>query len=295
METMKNELTLPEQTYVGTDREHLATVHDYPVEVDGRMMDVNIQGSGKDVVVLLAGRGVTAPSYDMAPLIQQLHDNSTVITLNLFGSGLSDMTDTPRTSETIVQEIHEALSKLGAKGYTLVAHSISGVYALQYVNVFPDEVTAVVGIDTAVPNMDTLIRQHNPDLLGEEAQSEKPYSVQDYIGDVVGYVYSDEEKTIIAELHARNCGNDAVFETMKEPGQRKERPYDTMRFPENIPVRFFLSSESVGMAPDWYEQAHVDQLTNATGSSVVVLDGGHFLHHTQAARIAKGVRSLRAT
>lgn len=291
---MKNELTLPDRTYAGTDRAHLATAYDYPVEVDGKTMNVNIQGSGNDVVVLLAGRGVTAPSYDMAPLIRQLKDDSTVMTLDFFGSGLSDMTDKPRTSEHIVREVHEVLSKLGVTKYSLVAHSISGVYALHYANIFPSEVKAVVGIDTAVPNMDELIRQYNPDLLGEAAPSEKPYSVDDDIGDVQGYTYSDAEKMTVAELHARNCDNDAVFEAMKRPDERGEKPYDAMRFPENIPVKFFLSSESVGMAPEWYEQAHVDQLTGATGSSAAVLDGGHFLHHTQAKAIAEGIRSLRA-
>lgn len=288
-------LTMPVDTYAGTDREYLASKYDHPIAVDGKTMNVHVQGAGSDVVVLLAGRGVTAPAYDMAPLIEQLKGDSTVISLDLFGSGLSDMTSTPRTSEAIVQEIHEALSILGVKKYTLVAHSISGIYGLQYATVFPDEVRSFVGIDTAVPNMDALIRQHNPDLLGDAAPSEKPYSVDDDIGDVKGYVYSDAEKAIIAELHARNCDNDAVFEAMKKPDERGEKSYDTLRFPESIPVKFFLSSESVGMAPEWYEQAHVDQLTSAAGSSVAVLDGGHFLHHTQAAKIAEGIRSLRAT
>src|SRR5664279_5680236 len=60
----------------GTDREHLSTPFDHPVEVDGRIMNVDVQGSGDKNVVLLPGRGVTAPSYDFAPLIAQLKDDS---------------------------------------------------------------------------------------------------------------------------------------------------------------------------------------------------------------------------
>jgi pimeloyl-ACP methyl ester carboxylesterase len=258
-------------------------------------MNVNVQGTGDKNVVILAGRGVTAPSYDFAPLIAQLKDDCTVYTIDCFGSGLSDMTDEPRTSTNIAREIHEALSKLGAKKYTLVAHSISGIYGLHYANLYPDEVTSFVGIDTATPKMDQYI---TPELLEKtsppEPDSNTPHDVREDIADVEGYDYPDKEIAIMQELYDLNRGNDDKFESIKKlgrPDQREEKPYDTMRFPENIPTRFFLSSESVELAPDWYEREHQKQLTTAPGSGVIVLKGGHFLHHGQAAAIARGIEA----
>lgn len=282
-------------TYTGTDREYLSTPFDHPVEVDGKTMNVNVQGSGNKNVVLLPGRGVTVPSYDLAPLIAQLKDSSTVFTIDYFGSGLSDMTDIPRTSEQIAHEVHEALDSLGVKEYTLVAHSISGIYGLHYANLYPGEVTSFVGIDTATPQMDQYI---TPELLEETSvpapDPDKQHDVREDIADVKGYEYSDEEIAIMQKLYDRNCGNDDRFEAMKvsrQIAEREEKPYDTMRFPDNIPTKFFLSGESVGLAPDWYKREHEKQLTTAPGSSVIVLEGGHFLHHSQAAAIAQGVKN----
>jgi pimeloyl-ACP methyl ester carboxylesterase len=284
-------------TYTGTDREHLSTPFDHPVEVDGKTMNVNVQGSGSKNVVLLPGGGVTAPSYDFAPLISQLKDSSTVFTIDYFGSGLSDMTDTPRTSEQIAHEIHEALAGLGVKEYTLVAHSISGIYGLHYANLYPGEVTSFIGIDTATPQMDQYITPELLERVGASAPApdpDKPHYVREDIVDVKGYEYSDKEIAVMQALYDRNSGNDDKFEAMKIRGQtdeREEKPYDIMRFPDNIPTKFFLSSESTGLAPDWYKREHEKQLTAAPGSSVIVLEGGHFLHHSQAAAIGQGIRS----
>lgn len=283
--------TAGKATYQGTDRECLSTPFDHPVDVYGRIMNVNVQGSGDKCVVILPGRGVTTPSYDFAPLIAQLKNACTVFTIDYFGSGLSDMTDAPRTSEQIAHEVHLVLSRLGVSRYTLVAHSISGIYGLHYANLYPDEVTSFVGIDTATPKMDQYI---TPELLAETSasDSDKPHNVREDIEDVIGYEYSDKELAIMQGLYARNHDNDDKFEAMKKRDQGDEReakPYDAMHFPDSIPTKFYLSSESVGLAPDWYKREHEKQLTPASGSGVTVLEGGHFLHHSQAAIIAQGI------
>lgn len=284
----------PLNTYANTDREYLATPFDHPVDVDGKIMNVNIQGSGDKNIVLLAGRGVTAPSYDFAPLIAQLKSSSAVFTIDYFGSGLSDTTDVPRTSEQIAHEVHEALTKFGVKKYTLVAHSISGLYGLHYANLYPDELESFVGIDTATPQMDQYI---TPELLAETSEPDqdpdKLHDVREDIADVKGYEYSDKEIAIMQKLYDRNHNNDAKFEAIKkheQTGGRQPKPYDTMHFPDNIPTKFFLSSESTGLA-DWYEREHKKQLTTAPGSSVIVLEGSHFLHHSQADVIAQGIKN----
>jgi len=210
------------------------------------------------------------------------------------------MTDKPRTPEQIANEIHEALEKLGAKKYSLVAHSISGIYALQYANMFPDEVRSVTGIDTAVPKMDELIKQHNPELLSSEfsdAGSEKSVDelVEEDIADVEGYDFSEQQKEVMRMLKKRNMHNDDVFEARKktQPETSNDKPYDTMLFPDNIPVQFCLSTESSGLA-SWYVGAHEAQLTSA-GGAVMVIEGGHFLHHNQASLIARYIKDITDT
>ena len=68
-----------------------------------------------------------------------------------FGYGLSDQTEKERSTANIVSEIHEALQSLHIDRYILMGHSISGIYRLDYVNKYADEVSAYVGLDSSVP------------------------------------------------------------------------------------------------------------------------------------------------
>jgi len=270
-------------------REVLGTEYDHPVEVDGKIMNVNIRGSGERFVVMLAGRGVTSPTEDLAPLRDQLVGDHTVLTVEYFGSGLSDMSNEPLTPQRYADHVAEALERLGIGRYALVAHSIGGIYGLNLVYDHPDKVTAVVGIDTAVPRMEEVMRSETPELLEQpsEAESHEPWTLADEVGDVVGYEFTVEEKARLVALHKLNYGNDAIYQSMKvSRGEGERRVYDFMQYPETTPVKFALSSESSSMAP-WYIREHEKQ---RPGSSVVLM-GSHFLHHTQAAAIAEMVRA----
>ena len=121
------------------------------VAVDGKNMNVLIQGKGEETVVLLPGYGTPAPALDFKPLIDELSPFYKVVVIEPFGYGLSDVTEKERTTENIVSEIHEALQQLNITHYTLMGHSISGIYGLDYVNKYPNEVNAFVGIDSSVP------------------------------------------------------------------------------------------------------------------------------------------------
>lgn len=79
------------------------------VAVDGKHMNVLIQGKGEDTVVLLPGYGTPAPALDFKPLIDELSPFYKVVVIEPFGYGLSDVTEKERTTENMVSEIHEAL------------------------------------------------------------------------------------------------------------------------------------------------------------------------------------------
>lgn len=81
------------------------------VSVDGKNMNVFIQGDGPDTVVLLPGFGTASPALDFKLLIDELSPHYKVVVVEPFGYGLSDATKKERTSENIVSEIHEALQQ----------------------------------------------------------------------------------------------------------------------------------------------------------------------------------------
>lgn len=78
-------------------------------------MNVLIQGDGKETIVLLPGYGTASPVLDFKPLVDELSPYYRVVVIEPFGYGLSDDTDKVRTSQNIVDEIHECLQKLNIK------------------------------------------------------------------------------------------------------------------------------------------------------------------------------------
>ncbi|MBR2568816.1 MAG: alpha/beta hydrolase, partial [Paenibacillus sp.] len=121
------------------------------VSVDGKKMNVAIQGNGEETVVLLPGYGTAAPALDFKLLVDELSPYYKVVAIEPFGYGLSDETDKERSTDNIVSEIHEALQQLQIDRYILMGHSIAGIYGIDYVNQYPNEVRAFVGIDSSVP------------------------------------------------------------------------------------------------------------------------------------------------
>lgn len=68
-----------------------------------------------------------------------------------FGYGLSSQTKRERSAQNIVEEIHEVVEILNIDSFILMGHSIAGIYGLNYVNTYPENVQAFVGIDSTVP------------------------------------------------------------------------------------------------------------------------------------------------
>lgn len=119
------------------------------VTINDQKMHVYSMGDGQKTIVLLPGFGVSLPSADFGPLMRELSKEYTVVCIEYFGIGFSDPTSTPRTNENYTKEIRTALSLAGFKApYILMPHSASGVYSEYYAAQYPDEVSAIIMLDT---------------------------------------------------------------------------------------------------------------------------------------------------
>lgn len=259
------------------------------VLVDGKQMNVLIQGDGKETIVLLPGYGTASPVLDFMPLVNELSPYYRVVVIEPFGYGLSDDTDKVRTSQNIVDEIHECLQKLNIKRYTLMGHSIFGIYGLEYVNQHEKEVKAFVGIDNSVPKQETdelpvsslqllhqsgfyrLIVKMNPDQLVMPNVDDQ---TKDQIKMLTFRNFLDESQASEAENITNNFKN----------AQR-------LHLPKNLPVVFYLADETEEETTSW-KPMHEDLLKNVEHGKVVTFKGGHYLHHTKSKEIADGVRGF---
>lgn len=258
------------------------------VVVDGKNMNVMIQGEGKQTIVLLPGFGTASPALDFKPLIEQLSPHYKVVVVEPFGYGLSDVTDKPRTVDNITNEIHEALQQLKINKYILMGHSISGIYGLDYVNKYPNEVTAFAGIDSSFPTQPTeLMDTESVSLLQKSGFYRLLVKLNP--SQIMTPDVDDNTKQQIKMITLKNLMNpDIVSEAQLLPTNFKA--VQGLQFPKNLPVIFFLVQNDPDIK-NWTTQ-HEEQIKNSLHGKVVLLDGTHYLHYTQSKAIADDLRSF---
>ncbi|GGD62831.1 alpha/beta hydrolase [Paenibacillus nasutitermitis] len=260
------------------------------VPVDGNNMNVLIQGKGEETVVLLPGYGTAAPALDFKPLIEELSPFYKVVMVEPFGYGLSDGTEKERSTANIVSEIHEALQSLSIDRYILMGHSIAGIYGLDYVNKYENEVSAFVGIDSSVPTqggMDVKFPIKTFKLLKKSGFGrlmfkfgENPYA---------GLPYDNETKEQIRLLSLKNMYESTTLNEMEHiyPNFVAAR---NLKFQKNLPLLFFIQSNNTGVK-DWIP-LHEEQVKDSVHGKVITLDGDHYLHHTKSKEIVKDLREF---
>lgn len=129
------------------------------VDIGGsRTLNLDCSGRGTPTVILETGGN--SPGYSL--LVQQ--SKMAVFTRTCWydraGIGWSDPPTSPRTSESIVSDLHEALRRGGVlPPYVIVGGSVGGEYVRVYTARYPSEVAGLVLVDSAVPE------QHDPDFL----------------------------------------------------------------------------------------------------------------------------------
>jgi len=264
-------------------------IEDYgqKIKVFDGTMNVVIDGHAADTIVLLTGFGTTSPRLDFEPLIRELDKKYTVITIEPFGYGLSSETNRERSLNNMAEEIHEVIKQFNLNCFILMGHSIAGIYSLAYINKYPGEVTAFVGIDTSVPTQPW--PGYNSALLDFFAKT----------GIVRAYFkfFGDEKPTDESEAHRfkqkhmitmKVTGNNTLA---KEATSLSNSFQDAQKlaFPKELPVLLFADENSA--VKDW-TALHEEQANSVTHGKLILLPGSHYLHHTQSKRIVEELESF---
>lgn len=296
-------LTIRHQTLKGKDRDKVKNAYGsyFVTENNDRINYTFFDSKSDKVAVLLPGYGCASVRYEFDSFIKEMNDEYKILVVEPLGYGLSDVTDTPRTVENYCNELHSLIKSLGYEKYTLMGHSISGMYCLYYSNIYTDEVEAFIGIDASVPaqtQMDSWMakpknikvvyhilsyavektgiyrfmtelsfkdsRNSIPTLSDQEAENYKALSVT-----------VPMNKTQINEM---DCLEDTVNKTIN------------MKFPESVKVLYVLSKDNCEMMPEW-EGLHKDLVTNKD-SKVVVIRGAHYLHLTNLQGLVREIKDF---
>ncbi|WP_145317619.1 alpha/beta hydrolase [Paenibacillus xylanexedens] len=260
------------------------------VSVDGKNMNVLIQGEGKETIVLLPGYGTAAPALDFKMLIDELSPYYKVVAVEPFGYGLSDETEKERTTENIVSEVHEALQQLDINKYMLMGHSIAGIYGIDYVNKYPDEVTAFVGIDSSVstqPGMDAKLPTKMFAFLKKSGLQrlvvkfgEDPYA---------GLPFDEHTVEQMKMLSSKNSNSPTMLNEMDHIASNFKGAQG-LTFPRDLPLLLFVQANNEGV--EGWIPLHEGQIKDSVHGKVITMDGEHYLHHTLFKEIAEDVRAF---
>jgi pimeloyl-ACP methyl ester carboxylesterase len=119
------------------------------VDVGGRTLYLHCSGEGSPTVILETGGN--SPGYGWMPVQNKLASFTRARWYARAGVGSSDPPQGPRTSATMVRDLHEMLSRAGvAPPY--VGVSIGGEYARIYTSHYPHDVAGLVLVDSAHPD-----------------------------------------------------------------------------------------------------------------------------------------------
>ena len=215
--------------------------------------------------MLLSGWGTETPIEDFMPLINELSKNFRTVAIEYFGYGESNITEDKRSNKIMTKEIREALNNLNIRPpYIFMPHSMSGLYSLYYANNYPDEVSAIIGIDASLPKKQL------------ERWTEKTFNQTKLSKD------SSEFNISIINQWNEFYANSTELEQAK--------------YPKNLPVLLFLASEQVEsvnemiksgeMKTSWID-INKNVITNPDMQFIKVLNGEHYLHHNQTKNITE--------
>jgi pimeloyl-ACP methyl ester carboxylesterase len=115
-------------------------------DVNGRGLLLHRGGEGGPAVVFLPGAAAVGMDY------LNIHDRISELTSSVVydraGTGWSDHAELPRPATDVADELRQLLRAAAVPApYVLVAHSLGGVYARRFAQLFPAEVAGLVMLD----------------------------------------------------------------------------------------------------------------------------------------------------
>jgi pimeloyl-ACP methyl ester carboxylesterase len=115
-------------------------------QVDGRNLVLYREGTGGPPVVFLPG--ATLVGLDYLNVHTRVREFTTSVLYDRGGTGWSERTELPRTATEVTTELRNLLRAAEIPGpYILAAHSLGGVYARRFSQMFPDEVAGLLWLD----------------------------------------------------------------------------------------------------------------------------------------------------
>ena len=253
------------------------------VEVDGHNMSVYVEGTGETTLVFMSGGGTCSPILDFKSLYSLLSGKYQIAVVEKFGYGFSDVVDKSRDIDSILEDTRTALAAAGLNApYVLCPHSMSGLEALYWAQKYPDEVSAIIGLDMAVPEYYDSMTINIP--LMRAAGWAAHLGVTRFIpgisdSDAIQHgTLSETEKEIYRALFFSRTATVTMLNEMERVKENAEK-VDSLGVPQ-LPMLLFLSDGSggTGFDKETWRKIPIQYLSQVEGGEYIELDCPHYVH-----------------
>ncbi|MCM1158628.1 MAG: alpha/beta hydrolase [Clostridium sp.] len=264
------------------------------VEVDGHNMSVYTEGEGETTLVFMSGGGTCCPILDFKSLYSLLSDNYKVAVVEKFGYGFSDVVDVSRDIGSILENTRAALKAAGLNApYVLCPHSMSGLEALYWAQKYPGEVSAIIGLDMAVPQYYDSMSINIP--MMRAASWAADIGITRLIpgiaeSDAIQYgTLSDSEKEIYrAVFYSRTATVTMINEcdSVKENAKLVE----SMGVPQ-LSMLLFISNGSggTGFDEETWRKIPIEYISQVQNGKYIELDCPHYIHNYEYDAISENI------
>lgn len=264
------------------------------VEVDGHNMSIYIEGNGAATIIFMSGSGTCSPILDFKSLYSLLSDKYKIAVVEKFGYGFSDIVDKNRDIDSILEDTRAALRLAGLNApYVLCPHSMSGLEALYWAQKYPDEVTAIIGLDMAVPQYYDNMEINMPLMrISGLAAGTGITRLIPGLADSDAILYgtlSDSEKEIYrAVFYSRTATVTMINEadSVKENAEK----VDSMGTPQ-LPMLLFISNGSggTGFDEETWRRIAIEYISQVNNGKYIELDCPHYVHDYEYKTISESI------
>ena len=267
------------------------------VEVDEHNMSIYVEGTGDTTLVFMSGGGTCSPILDFKSLYSLLWDQYQIAVVEKFGYGFSDVVDKDRDIDSILEDTRAALAAAGLNApYVLCPHSMSGLEALYWAQKYPDEVSAIIGLDMAVPAYYDSMNINIP--ITRIAGWAADMGVTRFIpgisdSDAIKYgILSDDEKEIYRAVFYSRTATVTMLNEVEQVKENAEK-VNSMGVPQ-LPMLLFISDGSggTGFDKETWRKIPIEYIAQVDEGEYIELNCPHYVHDHEYKAISEGVRAF---
>jgi len=271
------------------------------VEVNKNKIHIYCEGQGDITLVFMSGFGTSSPTIDFKPLWRKMTDGYRIAVVEKAGYGWSETSSGPRDIDTMLEETRKALELSGEDGpYVLVPHSMSGLEAIYWAQIYPHEVKAIIGLDPAIPDVyeDSAFKLPEKNelyfmfLLSRIGLSR--FMGKAELEKILPLLKSEElSKEDKEKLKTVFYKSSLTKSMLNEVNYIRENAGKVMAngIPNKIPMYFFIAEDSVNIIPNWKGKLS-EYVLEVDFGKFKILDCGHYIHHEKSDIIANEVKDF---